>query len=78
MALDLCKNCVFPQCLQNGWNFMKVLYVCFGTYKIEILEIIFYYTSANCVCGRVYCFHVVRPSERVSLTFCFLNILKSL
>ena len=40
---------------------------------------------ANCVCGRVYCFHVVRPSERtneqtnesVSVTFCFLNILKS-
>ena len=35
---------------------------------------------ANCVCGRVYCFHVVRRSERtnenVSVTFCFLNILK--
>ena len=38
---------------------------------------------ANCVCGRVYCFHVVcpsvrpkvRPSARVSVTFCFLNIL---
>ena len=36
---------------------------------------------ANCVCGRVYCFHVVRPSvrpnertnESVSVTFCFLN-----
>ena len=37
---------------------------------------------ANCVCGRVYCFHVVRPNERtnesVSVTFCFLNILESL
>ena len=62
---------------------------------------------ANCVCGRVYCFHVVRTNERpnerkcvrvfvggytvftlsertndrtnesVSVTFCFLNILKS-
>ena len=25
----------------------------------------------------VYCFHVVRPSVRQSVTFCFLNILKS-
>ena len=36
---------------------------------------------ANCVCGRVYCFQVVRPNKRtnesVSVTFCFLNILKS-
>ena len=32
---------------------------------------------ANCVCGRVYCFHIVRPSESVAVTFCFLNILKS-
>ena len=24
----------------------------------------FLYPPANCVCGRVYCFHVVRPSER--------------
>ena len=23
---------------------MKVLYICFGTYKIEILEIIFYFS----------------------------------
>ena len=43
-------------------------------------EEVCYYTP-NYVCGRVYCFHVVRPSERtnesVSETFCFLNILKS-
>ena len=32
---------------------------------------------ANCVCGRVYCFHVVSPSDRASVTFCFLNILKN-
>ena len=40
---------------------------------------------ANCVCGWVYCFHVVRPSIRPSVrpsvhssvTFCFLNIFKS-
>ena len=32
---------------------------------------------ANCVCGRVYCFHVVRPSVCGSVTFCFLNILKN-
>ena len=40
-----------------------------------------FYTPANCVCGRVYGFHVVRPSVwksgRVSVTFCFLNILKN-
>ena len=38
------------------------------------------YTPCNCVCGWVYCFHV-RPSDRptvcVSITFCFLNILKN-
>ena len=31
-------------------------------------------------CGRVYCFHVrpsVRPNDRVSVTFCFFNILKN-
>ena len=36
---------------------------------------------ANFVCGGVYCFHVVRPSVRLcvrpSVTFCFLNNLKS-
>ena len=36
---------------------------------------------AKYVCGRVYCFHVVCPNKRtkesVSVTFCFLNILKS-
>ena len=40
---------------------------------------------ANFVCGGVYCFHVVRPSVcpsvpacvRPSVTFCFLNNLKS-
>ena len=39
----------------------------------------------NYVCGRVYCFHFVRPSvrpterksARASVTFCFLNILKN-
>ena len=40
------------------------------------------YTPTNCVCGRVYCFHV-HPSGRacvcvcVSVAFCFLNILKN-
>ena len=36
--------------------------------------------SANYVCGRVYCFHVVRPTDRVSImsvTFCFLNNFKN-
>ena len=33
----------------------------------------------NCVCGRVYCFHVVRPTDRptVGLTFCFLDNFKN-
>ena len=25
-----------------------------------------HYTPANCVCGRVYCFHVGRPSEQTN------------
>ena len=25
---------------------------------------------ANCVCGWVYCFHVVRPSDRVCVCVC--------
>ena len=36
---------------------------------------------ANYVCGRVYCFHVVRksdrPTDRVSETFCFFNNFKN-
>ena len=48
----------------------------------EILEKIYLIIPpANCVCGRVYCFHVVRPNdrptERVSVTFCFLNNFKN-
>ena len=46
--------------------------------KILIRQV-FYYTPANCVCGRVYCFHValsVLMNGSVSITFCFLNILK--
>ena len=43
------------------------------------------YTPVNCVCGWVYCFHVVhpneqpsdRPNECVSVTFCFLNNFKN-
>ena len=30
---------------------------------------------ANCVCGRVYCFHVVRPSERPTVRMCVRNVL---
>ena len=49
-----------------------------GTYEL------LHNTPTNCICGRVYCFHVVRPSirlsertnESVSETFCLLNILK--
>ena len=29
----------------------------------------------NCVCGRVYCFHVVRPSERPTVRMCVRNVL---
>ena len=31
-----------------------------GTYQVNKLVI----PPANCVCGRVYCFHIVRPSIR--------------
>ena len=27
----------------------------------------FFIPPANCVCGRVYCFHVVRPNERTKV-----------
>ena len=27
----------------------------------------FFIPPANCVCGRVYCFHVVRPNERTEV-----------
>ena len=30
---------------------------------------------ANCVCGRVYCFHVVRPNERTNERKCVRNVL---
>ena len=39
------------------------------------LPVSFIIPPANCVCGRVYCFHVVgpsvRPCVRPSVTFCF-------
>ena len=33
------------------------------------------YTPANFVCGRVYCFHVVRMSVRPSVRPCVRNVL---
>ena len=30
---------------------------------------------ANCVCGRVYCFHIVRPSERTYARKCVRDVL---
>ena len=30
---------------------------------------------ANCVCGRVYCFHVVRPTDRPTERMCVRNVL---
>ena len=37
-----------------------------GGYLISIAYCLFFhlYPPANCVCGRVYCFHVVRPTDR--------------
>ena len=49
----------------------------------EIYPACIFIPPANCVCGWVYCFHFVRPPfrpcvcVRVSVTFCFLNILKN-
>ena len=52
----------------------------FGIFHFLLRSAIFI-PQANCVCGRVYCFHVVRksvrPTDCVSVTFCFLNILKN-
>ena len=33
------------------------------------------YTPANCVCGRVYCFHVVCPSVLPTIRMCVRNVL---
>ena len=43
----------------------------------QIGKLTFIIPPANCVCGWVYCFHVVLLSVCVSVTFCFLNILKN-
>ena len=33
------------------------------------------YPPANCVCGMVYCFHVIRPSVRPNERKCVRNVL---
>ena len=38
-----------------------------GNTKIKLKKISLFIPPANCVCGWVYCFHVVRPSDRVCL-----------
>ena len=40
--------------------------------------LLYYYTPCKLCLLWVYCFHVVRASVHLSVTFCFLNILKSL
>ena len=45
----------------------------FRPYFADILMIII--PPANCVCGRVYCFHVVRPSERPTVRMCVRIVL---
>ena len=65
------------------FNFFKSLRGIFNFLGCPAVHI--FIPTANYVCGRVYCFHVVRPSkcptertsDRVSVTFCFLNILKN-
>ena len=43
---------------------------------LGLFVVFFIIPPANFVCGGVYCFHVVRPCVRPSVTFCFLNNLK--
>ena len=41
-----------------------------------LIQSLLYPPQTVFVGGGVYCFHVVRPSIRPSVTFCFLNILR--
>ena len=66
----------------GGGGGLIALYYKYNFFVGKLLHI--FIPPANCVCGWVYCFHVVRPSDRVcvcvrvSVTFCFLNNFKNL
>ena len=67
MAVMIYVKSIFPQCLENGLNFIKVLYICFCTYKIEILEIRFYFSlifirviTQTCLCNILQYFTAVK------------------
>ena len=83
LQLIICLNLLYSRQLINSghFNFLTI------SHSGEVFE---YFLSAklkkqqhliippaNCVCGRVYCFHFVRPTDRVSVMFCFLNNFKN-
>ena len=43
--------------------------------KITAMRTRHFIPPANCVCGWVYCFHVVRPSDRVCVCACVRYVL---
>ena len=65
------------RCLEERINTYKTKYP-FLPVSMYISSLVYInIPPANCVCGRVYCFHIVRPTDRVSVTFCFLNNFKN-
>ena len=58
---------------QNTCMLKSILHLLFGLNNPTVTIVI---PPANCVYGGVYCFHVVHPLVRPSVTFWFFNILK--
>ena len=70
-VMQTLKSFFFLGSLEKSRNMYSCKAVVSNCCAIEVFIVI---PPANCVCGWVYCFHVVRPSVRSSITFCFLNI----
>ena len=68
---DVFKDCpvVVSVCLSHYDNTHMQYTANSNDCKYDNFQLNFYiYTPpANCVCGRVYCFHVVRPNERTKV-----------
>ena len=70
------KNTLKHLLVKNYWSDFKIIWYRWS--RVTLYQSCSnYYTPHKLCLWWVYCFHVVRVCVRLSVTFCFLNILKS-